>query len=68
MSDRQVLLERLQTARNSLARGHPALTVAPAHLDEHSVPLWDRDWKGGTGLDDMMDDGADGDGGSDEEG
>lgn len=68
IADREALVSRLQSARNTLARGHPALDVAPAHVDEHGVPLWDREWKGGTGLGDFMDDGADGEGASDEEG
>ena len=66
LTDREALLARLQTARNTLARGHPALAVSDAHVDENKVPLWEREWKGGTGQDD---EGMDDEGGaSDEEG
>ncbi|CAL1716248.1 unnamed protein product [Somion occarium] len=57
LNERTELLQRLQYARNLLPSNHPALVVSPEHLDSQTgVPLWDREWGGGTGL------GADGDG------
>jgi len=41
LAERTELLVRLNTARNSLARGHPL--VASGSRD----PLWEREWTGG---------------------
>jgi hypothetical protein len=43
LADRSELLSRLNTARNSLARGHPLLTSGSRD------PLWEREWTGGEG-------------------
>lgn len=69
LSDRETLLGRLQHARNVLGESHPALVLRPEYRDVSGVPLWDREWNGGTGLDDGADD-EDGDdfGGSEGEG
>ncbi|KAH9948698.1 hypothetical protein B0H21DRAFT_223424 [Amylocystis lapponica] len=67
--DRDSLVDRLNYARNALSPGHPALRVAPAHVDEHGVPLWEREWGGGmASADDGMEDGdGEGEGSDDEE-
>ena len=40
-----------------MAPGNPALEVSPSHLDENKIPLWEREWNGGSGWgDDGMDD------------
>ncbi|OCH94392.1 hypothetical protein OBBRIDRAFT_714408, partial [Obba rivulosa] len=61
LADRSTLVTRLNYARSTLARGHPALSVSPQHVDEHGVPLWDREWKGGTGATDDMNEDGEGD-------
>ncbi|TDL25660.1 hypothetical protein BD410DRAFT_717031 [Rickenella mellea] len=48
LADRSTLLTRLQRARSGLVMGHPALSP-PA---DGTVPLWERKWTGGTGMDD----------------
>lgn len=69
LGDRDALLSRLQRARQVLGEGHPALVLRPEYRDVSGVPLWDREWTGGTGIDDGADD-EDGDdfGGSEGEG
>ncbi|KZT73640.1 hypothetical protein DAEQUDRAFT_808281 [Daedalea quercina L-15889] len=57
LSDRETLLVRLHNARQVLGEGHPALVLKPEFRDVSGVPLWDRQWNGGTGIDD--DDGDD---------
>lgn len=71
LTERQGYLARLEIARQSLAPGHHTLTVQPEYLDALGVPLWDREWNGGTGVmegEDDDDEGADDDGGSDDDG
>ncbi|EMD31332.1 hypothetical protein CERSUDRAFT_119893 [Gelatoporia subvermispora B] len=65
LTDRGALLARLNYARSTLARGHPALSVAPQHVDEHGVPLWDREWKGGTGTNEDGNEDGEGEGDAD---
>ena len=50
---------RLAQARSVLPQGHPALLLMPQHMDEKGVPLWEREWGGGTGWKDGEDDGED---------
>jgi len=70
LSDRSDLMNRLNYARSSLVPGHPALLFSPAHLDEKGIPLWEREWGGGSGWVSSIGsgDGGDGDGGEDGEG
>ena len=66
LSDRETLLGRLQHARQVLGEGHPAIVLKPEYRDVSGVPLWDREWNGGTGMDDDED--GDDFGGSEGEG
>lgn len=66
LGDREALLGRLQHARQVLGESHPALVLRPEYRDVSGVPLWDREWNGGTGLDN--DDDGDDFGGSEGEG
>ncbi|PCH42470.1 hypothetical protein WOLCODRAFT_137925 [Wolfiporia cocos MD-104 SS10] len=51
LSQHQGLLVRLQVARNTLLhQGNPPFPVPPQYLDANGVPLWDREWNGGTGI------------------
>lgn len=43
MTDRQDLLSRLDRARSSLAPNHPSSKPSDPQ------PLWEREWKGGSG-------------------
>ncbi|OBZ72349.1 hypothetical protein A0H81_07757 [Grifola frondosa] len=63
LSDHHALMARLEFARGALTQGHPALLVASKILDERGVPLWEREWNGGSGIADDADEA----GGSDEE-
>ncbi|EEB86673.1 hypothetical protein MPER_16289 [Moniliophthora perniciosa FA553] len=45
LSDRQILLARLERARSTLAPDHPSLQTPD------TLPLWEREWKGGSGKD-----------------
>ncbi|GBE88307.1 hypothetical protein SCP_1301220 [Sparassis crispa] len=63
LNDRQDLVTRLTFARSVLAPEHPALTVSTAHADEEGIPLWEREWKGGSGAADE----DEGEGGSEED-
>ncbi|KAI0058661.1 hypothetical protein BV25DRAFT_1772796, partial [Artomyces pyxidatus] len=47
LSERQGLVARLQRARGSLPRGHPALL-----RETDDLPLWEREWTGGEGAND----------------
>ncbi|TFY50799.1 hypothetical protein EVJ58_g10883, partial [Rhodofomes roseus] len=69
LDDREALFSRLQNARHVLGEGHPALVLTSELRDISGVPLWDREWNGGTGIDEGADD-DDGDefGGSEDEG
>ncbi|KAI0073449.1 hypothetical protein K474DRAFT_1666561 [Panus rudis PR-1116 ss-1] len=50
LTERAELVQRLANARARLAPGHPALAISPQHLDpERGVPLWEREWNGGSG-------------------
>ena len=66
LGDRETLLDRLQKARHVLGEGHPALVLRPEYRDVSGVPLWDREWNGGTGIDEDED--GDDFGGSEGEG
>ncbi|KZT02594.1 uncharacterized protein LAESUDRAFT_730103 [Laetiporus sulphureus 93-53] len=71
IDDRESLLTRLQSARSSLAQGHPALVVSDAHKNADGVPLWEREWNGGVGIvEEGVEEGEedDGEGGSEDEG
>ena len=59
LADRTTLTSRLNNARAALSPGHPALSCAPNHLDEKGIPLWEREWTGGTGWNDADDDADD---------
>ncbi|KAH9929995.1 uncharacterized protein B0H18DRAFT_994746 [Fomitopsis serialis] len=56
LSDREALFSRLQAARQALGEGHPALVLNTELRDISGVPLWEREWNGGTGTDDGADD------------
>jgi hypothetical protein len=61
LAERASLSSRLDHARAVLTPGHPALSCAPALLDDKGTPLWEREWTGGSGWGDAEDDGADDD-------
>ncbi|CCM03100.1 uncharacterized protein FIBRA_05220 [Fibroporia radiculosa] len=68
IADKETLLAHYQTARAKLSQDHPALSVTST--DEHGIPLWERQWNGGSGLaEDAGDDevGEDDVGGSEDE-
>ncbi|KIM84325.1 hypothetical protein PILCRDRAFT_818670 [Piloderma croceum F 1598] len=50
LADRTELLARLNTARNSLVRGHPLFTSGSRD------PLWEREWTGGQAAEDDEED------------
>lgn len=58
LADRLSLKRRLEQARSVLGPGHPALVCSPNHLDDKGVPLWEREWNGGTGWGEGDDDGG----------
>ena len=66
LSERGMLLERLQQARQRLPSEHPLRSSSPC------VPLWEREWTGGLGkdlgLDGDGDEDMEEDGGSESEG
>ncbi|ESK93966.1 helix-loop-helix dna-binding domain protein [Moniliophthora roreri MCA 2997] len=45
LNDRQVLLARLERARSALAPDHPSLQTP------NTPPLWEQEWRGGSGKD-----------------
>ena len=53
LSEREVLMQRLQVARNTLPVNHPLLQSQP----DAPLPLWEQKWSGGEkGNDDDDDD------------
>jgi hypothetical protein len=50
LADRTELLARLNTARNSLALGHPLLVSGSRD------PVWEREWTGGQAAEDDEED------------
>ncbi|GJE88599.1 bHLH domain-containing protein [Phanerochaete sordida] len=61
LAERMTLTARLHQARAALMPGHPALHYMPNHVDDKGVPLWEREWTGGTGWGDAEDDAGDDD-------
>ncbi|EKM58248.1 uncharacterized protein PHACADRAFT_90008, partial [Phanerochaete carnosa HHB-10118-sp] len=59
LTERTKLMARLNQARATLSPGHPALQYPPNHLDDKGIPLWEREWTGGTGWGDAEDDAGD---------
>ena len=59
LATRTALKDRLTRARSVLSPNHPALNTSADHLDEKGVPLWEREWNGGTGWKDGEDEGED---------
>ncbi|KAJ3480652.1 hypothetical protein NLI96_g8202 [Meripilus lineatus] len=54
MEERTNLTQRLTYARSALSHSSlnnhsQILQVSPANLDDKGVPLWEREWSGGTG-------------------
>lgn len=54
MDERMNLNQRLTYARTALSHSSlnnhsQVLQVAQNHLDDKGVPLWEREWNGGTG-------------------
>lgn len=52
LSEKQQLLVRLRRAQQSLPPDHPALSLVGTHQDSDGVALWEREWTGGTGVND----------------
>ncbi|PSR78996.1 hypothetical protein PHLCEN_2v7183 [Hermanssonia centrifuga] len=59
LTEQETLKSRLIRARTALVPGHPALSISSKHLDERGMPLWEREWNGGTGWNDNDNDEAD---------
>lgn len=57
LSEREVLMQRLQVARNTLPANHPLLQLQPDAL----LPLWERKWSGGEEIGNDDDDNDDDD-------
>ncbi|KDQ57362.1 hypothetical protein JAAARDRAFT_35993 [Jaapia argillacea MUCL 33604] len=68
LSDRTVLLTRLQRARSMLFPAHPALMPSQTRLGPDGKPLWEREWGGGTGDVDIGDGEGEGEEGEQEGG
>jgi hypothetical protein len=49
ISERSALLSRLQRAREMLPQDHPCVTSLSS--SKNGIPLWEREWNGGTGKD-----------------